>query len=150
MQLLFEISQWWHNSKSSMWCSQRQEMRLRFGDLHGSVINYVIPSLLLQLRRAQVLYRGLRQITADFLSLQYGQCNIGGLGAAQYTDVLGVKQYIFLKSLVPIYSVGLVDSIYLQLYKVFYYNTNFFYKGRCQEYSFRLDKLPIPYIKLQA
>ena len=45
-------------------------------------------------------------------------------------DQLWVKLYILLKGLVSIYSIGLVDSINLGLYKVFYYNTNFFYKRR--------------------
>jgi len=45
-------------------------------------------------------------------------------------DPLWIKLYIFLKGLVPIYSIGLVTSINLGLYKVFYYNANFFYKGR--------------------
>jgi hypothetical protein len=44
-------------------------------------------------------------------------------------DLLRVKLYILLKGLVSIYSIGLVDSINLGLYKVFYYNTSFFYKG---------------------
>ena len=44
-------------------------------------------------------------------------------------DLLWVKLYILLKGLVSIYSIGLVYSINLGLYKVFYYNTNFFYKG---------------------
>ena len=45
-------------------------------------------------------------------------------------DPLRVKLYIFLKGLVPIYYIGLVNGVYLQPYEVFYYNTNFFYKGR--------------------
>ena len=45
-------------------------------------------------------------------------------------DPLRIKLYIFLKGLVPIYSVYLVNIINLGPYKVFYYNTNFFYKGR--------------------
>jgi hypothetical protein len=44
-------------------------------------------------------------------------------------DPLWVKLYIFLKSLVSLYSVCLVNSINPGLYKVFYYNANFFYKG---------------------
>jgi len=43
---------------------------------------------------------------------------------------LRIKLYIFLKGLVPTYSIGLVNSINLGPYKVFYCNTNFFYKGR--------------------
>jgi hypothetical protein len=45
-------------------------------------------------------------------------------------DLLLVKLYILLKGLVPIYSICLVESINLGPYKVFYYNTNFFNKGR--------------------
>ena len=45
-------------------------------------------------------------------------------------DPLWVKLYILLKCLVSAYSIGLVDSINLGPYKVFYYNTNFFYKKR--------------------
>ena len=107
-----------------------------------------IPSLLLQLLRAQILYQGLRQITTDFLSLQCGWRNIGSLGAAQYIDPLRVKLYILLKGLVSTYSIGLVDSVNLGLYKVFHYNTNFFYKGGGQGQSFGLDKLPSLYIKV--
>jgi hypothetical protein len=44
-------------------------------------------------------------------------------------DPLRVKLYFFLKSLVSLYSVYLVNSINLGLYEVFYYNANFFYKG---------------------
>jgi len=44
-------------------------------------------------------------------------------------DPLRVELYILLEGLVFIYSVGLIDSINLGLYKVFYYNANFFYKG---------------------
>ena len=44
-------------------------------------------------------------------------------------DPLRVKLYILLKGLVSIYSIGLVDSVNLGSYKVFYYNTDFFYKG---------------------
>jgi hypothetical protein len=44
-------------------------------------------------------------------------------------DPLRVELYILLKGLVSIYSISLVDSINLGSYKVFYYNTNFFYKG---------------------
>ena len=43
---------------------------------------------------------------------------------------LQIKLYIFLKGLVPMYSISLVNSINLGLYKVLHYNTNFFYKGR--------------------
>jgi hypothetical protein len=45
-------------------------------------------------------------------------------------DPLRIKLYIFLKGPVPTYSISLVTSINLGPYKVFYYNTNFFYKGR--------------------
>jgi len=45
-------------------------------------------------------------------------------------DLLRVKLYILLKGLVSTYSIGLVNSINLGPYKVFYYNTDFFYKGR--------------------
>ena len=45
-------------------------------------------------------------------------------------DPLLVKLYILFKGLVPTHSICLVDSINLGLYKVFYYNTNFFNKGR--------------------
>jgi len=45
-------------------------------------------------------------------------------------DLLRVKLYVLLKGLVSAYSIGLVNSINLGLYKVFYYNANFFYKGR--------------------
>ena len=45
-------------------------------------------------------------------------------------DPLLVKLYIFLKGLVPTHRISLVNGVYLQLYEVFYYNTNFFYKGR--------------------
>jgi len=45
-------------------------------------------------------------------------------------DPLLIILYIFLKGLISIYSISLVNSIYLGLYKVLYYNTNFFYKGR--------------------
>jgi hypothetical protein len=44
-------------------------------------------------------------------------------------DPLRVKLYFLLKSLVSLYSVCLVNSINLGPYKVFYYNTDFFYKG---------------------
>jgi len=44
-------------------------------------------------------------------------------------DLLQIKLYIFLKGLVPTYSIGLVTSINLGPYKVFYYNADFFYKG---------------------
>ena len=44
-------------------------------------------------------------------------------------DPLRVELYILLKGLVSTYSISLVDSVNLGLYKVFYYNTNFFYKG---------------------
>ena len=45
-------------------------------------------------------------------------------------DPLRIKLYIFLKGLAPTHSIGLVTSIDLGPYKVFYYNTDFFYKGR--------------------
>ena len=45
-------------------------------------------------------------------------------------DLLRVKLYILLKGLVSTYSIYLVNSINLGLYKVFYYNADFFYKGR--------------------
>jgi len=45
-------------------------------------------------------------------------------------DLLRVKLYVLLKGLVSAYSIGLVNSINLGPYKVFYYNANFFYKGR--------------------
>jgi len=45
-------------------------------------------------------------------------------------DPLRIKLYILPKSLVLIYRISLVNGVYLQLYKVFYYNTNLFYKGR--------------------
>jgi len=45
-------------------------------------------------------------------------------------DPLRIKLHIFLKGLVPTYSIGLVNSINLGPYKVFYYNTDFFYKRR--------------------
>jgi hypothetical protein len=45
-------------------------------------------------------------------------------------DLLWVKLYILLKGLVSIYSIGLVDSINVGSYKVFYYNADFFYKRR--------------------
>jgi hypothetical protein len=45
-------------------------------------------------------------------------------------DPLRIKLYIVLKSLVPIHYISLVNSVYLRLYKVLYYNTNFIYKGR--------------------
>jgi len=45
-------------------------------------------------------------------------------------DPLRIKTYILLKGLVSAYSIGLVNSINLGLYKVFYYNADFFYKGR--------------------
>jgi len=45
-------------------------------------------------------------------------------------DLLWIKLYIFLKGLVPIYSIGLVNSINLGPYEIFYYNADFFYKGR--------------------
>jgi len=45
-------------------------------------------------------------------------------------DPLRIKMYILLKGLVSAHSIGLVNSINLGPYKVFYYNTNFFYKGR--------------------
>ena len=107
-----------------------------------------VPGLLLQLLRAQVLYQGLKQVTANFLSLQCGWRNIGSLGAAQYIDPLWVKLYILLKGLVSIYGISLIDSINLELYKVFYYNANFFYKGGGQGQGFRLDKPPTLYIKV--
>ena len=44
-------------------------------------------------------------------------------------DPLRVKLYILFKGLVSTYSISLVDSINLGLYKVFYSNANFFYKG---------------------
>jgi hypothetical protein len=44
-------------------------------------------------------------------------------------DPLRVELYILLKGLVSTYSIGLVDSVNLGLYKVFYYNADFFYKG---------------------
>jgi hypothetical protein len=44
-------------------------------------------------------------------------------------DPLRVKLNILLKGLVSTYSIGLVDSINLGLYKVLYSNANFFYKG---------------------
>ena len=96
-----------------------------------------------------VIIQGFRQVTINFLGLQYGQRNIS-LGAAQYTDPLWVKLYIFLKGLVSIYSISLVYSINLGLYKVLYYNTNFFYKRRGQGQGFGLDKLSTLYIKLQV
>ena len=45
-------------------------------------------------------------------------------------DPLRIKLYIFLEGLVSIYSIGLVNSVNLGPYEVFYYNANFFYKGR--------------------
>ena len=63
-------------------------------------------------------------------------------------DLLRVKLYVLFKSLVLIYSVGLVNSVYLQPNKVLYYNTNFFYKGRYWGYSFGLNKPSVPYIEL--
>ena len=101
-------------------------------------------------------YRGLRFPMGSLaslllISLIFGISSIiGNLGAAQYIDLLRVKLNIFLKSPVPLYSISLISGIYLQLYKVFYYNANFFYKERYQGNSFRLDKLLILYIKPQA
>ena len=63
-------------------------------------------------------------------------------------DLLQVKLYILLEGLVPTYSIYLVNSINLGPYKVFYYNTNFFYKGRGREQGFGLDKLSTLYVKL--
>jgi len=45
-------------------------------------------------------------------------------------DLLRIKIYMLLKGLVFTHSIGLVNSIDLGLYKVFYYDANFFYKGR--------------------
>jgi len=45
-------------------------------------------------------------------------------------DLLRIKLYILLKGLVSTHSISLVNSINLGPYKIFYYNTNFFYKGR--------------------
>jgi len=43
---------------------------------------------------------------------------------------LRIKLYVLLKGLVSTHSISLVDGINLGPYKVLYYNTNFFYKGR--------------------
>jgi len=45
-------------------------------------------------------------------------------------DPLRIKLYVFLKGLVPMHSIGLVDIVYLWPYKVFYYNADFLYKRR--------------------
>jgi hypothetical protein len=45
-------------------------------------------------------------------------------------DPLQIKLYILLKSLVSALNISLVYGVYLWPYKVFYYNANFFYKGR--------------------
>ena len=63
-------------------------------------------------------------------------------------DPLRIKLYIFLKGLVSTYSISLVNGVYLQPYKVFYYNANFFYKGKGWGQGFGLDKPSTLYIEL--
>jgi len=45
-------------------------------------------------------------------------------------NMLWVMLYVFFKGLVSIYSIGLINSVYLGLYKILYYNADFFYKGK--------------------
>ena len=66
----------------------------------------------------------------------------------EYIDPLWIKLYVLLKGPVSALSISLIYNAYPWPYKVFYYNTNFFYKGRCQGHSFGPYKPSIPYIKL--